>query len=87
MIGRGRPPTPEAELLQQAKMAQRVVDEELAAMPMSKLKQVLDRAARRLKVSTRTVQRRLAILRNLGSFGIGTLCSGPSVIQSSGSTG
>ena len=66
MNRRGRPPTPKDELLRCAKMVQRMVDEELAVVPLRKV--AVDRAARRLKVSERTVKRRLSILKRTNSW-------------------
>jgi len=58
----GRPSDTPQKRLRLALTARRIVDEELAAMSRPSRKQAIDRAASRLKVSAKTVTRRLATL-------------------------
>ena len=58
----GRPPDTPQKRLRLALTARRIVDEELAAMSRPWREQAIDRAASRLKVSAKTVRRRLATL-------------------------
>jgi hypothetical protein len=68
--GKGRPPMAEAELLERARQAQRMVDMELEAMaaggrrPLRK--QALDRVCAQLHIKPRTLQRLLAMLESYG---------------------
>ena len=61
----GRPPDTPQKRLRLALTARRIVDEELAAMSRPSREQAIDRAASRLKVSAKTVRRRLATLEDL----------------------
>jgi hypothetical protein len=60
--GPGRPPVTEAKRLRQAMEARRMVDEELAKTPMPSQTEANDRAARRLRITTRTLRSRLAVV-------------------------
>jgi hypothetical protein len=58
----GRPPDTTQKRLQQALTARHIVGQELAAMSRPSREQAIERAASRLKVSAKTVTRRLATL-------------------------